>query len=101
MRYKTEDVPLLECSSKGKWRISPLPLETPRETNWCLFRDGAEVASAYGPWAKVMGYLGWLVLPTERGGMGFALERVQTMAWLAVPEIFAKHLEWKKERIGK
>jgi hypothetical protein len=101
MRYKTEDDPLLERSMRGKWRISPLPLETPRETNWFLFLDGAEVPSAYAAWAKVGGYLGWLALPQERGGMGFTFETVQTMAWLAVPELVAKHLEWKKERIGK
>lgn len=101
MRYKVADVPSLERSSKGKWRISPLPLVRSAEANWFCFQNGAEVSSAYGAWAKVAGYLGWLTLSTERGGMGFPVEEVQTMAWLVVPELVAKHLEWKKERTGQ
>ena len=99
-RYKTDEVPLLERSSRGTWRISPLPLTPNTPTNWYMFIDGQEVASAKAGWAKVGGFLGWLGLPTERGGLSMPAENLNTFAWFAVPGLFQRYLHWKKLRVG-
>ena len=99
-RYKTDEVPVLERSAKGSWRISPLPLTANTATNWFVFMDGQEVASAKAGWSKVGGYLGWLGLSVERGGMAIPSEQLHTMAWLAVPDLFQRYLHWRKIRAG-
>lgn len=96
--YKTAAVPLLERSSKGQWRYSPLPFARNTPANWFTFHDGNEVPSAKPAWAKVGGYLGWLTLPTERGGFGMPSEAAQTMAWLVVPQLLQRHIDWRKAR---
>ena len=97
-KYKTDEVPVLERSTKGSWRISPLPLTANTAANWFVFMDGQEVASAKAGWSKVGGYLGWLGLSNERGGMAIPAEQLDTMAWFAVPGLFQKYLHWKKVR---
>lgn len=99
-RYKTDEVPLLERSSKGAWRISPLPLTPNTPANWYMFIDGQEVASAKAAWAKVGGFLGWLGLAVERGGLNLPAARLHTLAWFAVPGLFQRYLHWRKVRAG-
>jgi hypothetical protein len=82
MTYKTAVVPTLERSAKGKWRVSPLPLERNTACNWFKFHEGNEVPSAGAAWSKVGAFLGWLCLPTGEGGMGIRHEQLQTLAWL-------------------
>jgi len=100
VRYKTDEVPVLERSSKGAWRISPLPLIPNTPTNWYMFIDGKEVASARAAWAKVGGFLGWLSLSMDRGGLNIPAKDLNTLAWLAVPGFFQRYLQWKKSRAG-
>lgn len=99
-RYKTDEVPSLERSSKGMWRISPLPMTPNTPSNWYMFIDGQEVASAKAGWSKVGGFLGWLGLSPERGGMGLPSDQLHTLAWFAVPGLFQRYLNWRKLRAG-
>ncbi len=100
IRYKTDEVPLLERSAKGAWRISPLPLTPNTPANWYMFVDGKEVASAKAGWSKVGGFLGWLGLSSERGGLNMPAENLNTLAWFAVPGLFQRYLHWRKVRAG-
>jgi integrase len=100
MKYKTCAAPALQRTKRGKWRFSPCPLSATTDTNWWIFLDGKEVASARIGWAKVASYLGWLTLSRERGGKALAAHEVQTLAWLAVPEYLEEYLDWCKNRIG-
>lgn len=99
-RYKTDEAPLLDRSAKGAWRISPLPLTPNTPANWFVFLDGQEVASAKAGWSKVGGFLGWLGLSIERGGMNMPAETLNTLAWFAVPGLFQRYLHWRKARAG-
>ena len=99
-KYKTDEVPVLERSTKGSWRISPLPLTANTANNWFMFMDGQEVASAKAGWSKVGCFLGWLGLSLERGGMAIPSEQLHTMAWFAVPDLFQRYLHWRKVRAG-
>jgi integrase len=99
-RYKTDEVPLLERSPGGAWRISPLPLTPDTPANWYVFIDSQEVASAKAAWAKVGGFLGWLGLSAERGGLDIPAHQLNTMAWFAVPSLFQRYLKWRKLRAG-
>lgn len=98
--YKVAAVPLLERSSKGTWRISPLPLGRKTNCEWFRYHGSEEVPSAGAAWAKVGGYLGWLALPEDQGGMGMPVEELQTMAWLIDPELIQRHVEWRRKRAG-
>lgn len=85
--YKTAAVPTLKRTKRGKWRISPCPLSPSTDANWWAFHDGKEVASARIAWHKTSSYLGWLSLSVERGGKGLPVDSVQTLAWLAIPNL--------------
>jgi hypothetical protein len=101
LRYKTECAlpETVKRSKRGKWRLSPLPMENEGPSNWYMFLDGAEVPSARAAWAKVAGFLGWLTLAAgDKGGMGLPEEEAQTLAWLAVPELMREHSKWKSAR---
>lgn len=101
MTYKTAPVPTLMRSSKGRWRISPLPLERNTPANWFRFHQSQEVPSAGPAWAKVAGFLGWCALPIERGGAGISVESLQTMAWLVDPELLQRYVQWRRARDTK
>jgi len=95
-------------SRKGKWRISPCPLTVKNDKSWWAFLPEVtasrpqykEVASARFAWAKTSGYLGWLQLSPEEGGIGFTQSEVETLAWLAIPDFLEIYLDWTKERVN-
>jgi hypothetical protein len=101
VKYKTSAVTTLKRTKRGKWRFSPCPLASETDCNWWAFLDGKEVASTRLAWHRTSSLLGWLALGQERGGKGMALESVQTLAWLAVPEFLEEYLDWCKARLGK
>jgi len=100
MRYKTAPVPILRRSPAGRWTFSPLQVIEESEANWSTFLDGVEVPTAKPTWAQTAGYLGWMALPLEEGGLGMHQGTLQTLAWLAVPESVEQYLEWLKKRCG-
>jgi hypothetical protein len=101
IKYKTESLPELERSNKGKWRISPLPLVRNTPANWFRFLGLDEVPSAGAAWSKVAGFLGWCALPVERGGAAFPEEQLQTLAWLVEPSLLQRYVQWRRARDTK
>ncbi|CAB3722982.1 site-specific integrase [Achromobacter kerstersii] len=99
--YKTATVPSLKRTRRGRWRFSPCPIHRATATNWALFLDGKEVASAHYGWMKVSSFLGWLAMPPSYGGAGISADQLQTLAWLAIPDHLEPFLNWRRERIGK
>jgi hypothetical protein len=100
IRYKTAPVPTLKRSPAGRWTFSPLQAIRESDANWSTFLDGVEVPTAKPAWAQVAAFLGWMGLPTERGGLGMEKDTLQTLAWLAVSEFVEQYLEWLKQRCG-
>lgn len=100
IRYKTAPVPTLKRSPAGRWTFSPLQAIRESGANWPTFLDGVEVPTARAVWAQTAAFLGWMGLPTEQGGLGVEKDKLQTLAWFAVPEFVESYLEWLKKRCG-
>jgi hypothetical protein len=100
MQYKTAVVPALLRSSTGRWTFSSLVVVKEKPASWFSFLDGVEVPTAKATWSQTASFLGWMALPTDRGGLGMAADDLQTLAWLAVPDYVEAYLEWLKKRCG-
>lgn len=60
--------------------------------------NGIYYASANIAWSHLRAYYGFLLLSKEHGGYGLEKSRVQTLAWLAVPEAVDAYLEFRTTR---
>ena len=98
--YKTAAVPTLKRIAGGRWTFSPHDVKRKSAANWYAYLDEVEVPTARAAWTQLAGYLGWMALPHEKGGLGMNTETLQTLAWLAVPNHIDAYLEWRKMRCG-
>ena len=98
LQYKTALVPELERTQRGRWRFSPCPIFTDTPRMWHSFLDGREIASAQIGWSRVASFLGWMALPVAAGGLGKPTAELQTLAWLAVPDVLGGYLNWTRTR---
>jgi len=100
VRYKTEDDPMLLRTKRGAWRMAPFEFEVEKKSTWAEFLDGVEVPSARMAWTNVASYLGWLALPTDKGGAGIPAQETETLAWIAVKDKVDAYIRWMVRRNG-
>lgn len=95
--YKTATVSLAYArSAKGVWRCIP-PANSSFDSPFAMV-DGRACPSAYDAFERLRGFLGYLSRPADKGGMGYNLASVQTLAWLAEPTAINGFLEFLTKR---
>ncbi|MGH8318111.1 MAG: hypothetical protein ACREUL_09065 [Steroidobacteraceae bacterium] len=89
-----------------RWRLRPpVPGEydpsNKRHQRWAKVQaiDGQICMTAHFNWNFVSSFLGWALLPEERGGPGFRREGL-TLALFADASLVAQFLDWKVDRVG-
>lgn len=98
LKYKTAKVTALRRSARGVWACVP---------NDTVARPSALCRAAFGycPTAgrflsNLRSYLGFLMLSTDRGGLGRTPEAVQTIGWLCDANSLDAYLAFMAERSG-
>jgi len=95
--YKTSKRPTYRRSTKGVWRM--LPLEKVALKLRTLAKDGQfGCPTAEMNLRVTMQYLGFLSIDAESGGKGIAKNDLQTIAWLAIPEMVDAFLRFRTQR---
>lgn len=101
LKYKTTPLPDLSRHARAVWSAKPASMCRVLGTDWCWqLPDGRRVQTAYITWSRVSHYLGWLTLAEKDGGPGISPHDVQTLAWLAVPQLVERYMRWSAERCG-
>lgn len=62
--------------------------------------NGSHFASAGILWNHLSAFVGYLQLPSEKGGWGLGSQEVQSLAWLVIPEALNRYLDFQTERSG-
>lgn len=101
LEYKVSDFNILERHPKGKWRVSQKSAIADTPDNWYAFYSGKHVPTASITWFTITGYLGWLGLPQNIGGMGISAEQTQSIAWFLNKSLIQKYMLWKTNRSGE
>jgi transcriptional regulator with XRE-family HTH domain len=83
------------------WRLNEWPENRRGEPKWFENYHGQHVPAACANWRRTSSFLGFLRLPTSRGGAGLDLTECQTLALLAVPRLVKAHLAWWERRAGE
>lgn len=96
--YKVTPAPLLERHPRGQWRC--VPLDTAARLSPLAQRGTTGCAAADAVLPQVRGFLGFLQLSATHGGRELSPQDVQTMAWLAHPEMVNDFLEFMRARAG-
>lgn len=82
----------------GRWTVTRHPVT--RRLPWYANSNGAYCATADLQWGLVSSFLGWLALPTERGGIGWPSERAQSLAHLADSSLIERYVGWRQSASG-
>ena len=101
LSYKTAELPVLKRQPQARWRAKAHMLARNQKPEWShTLPDGRRIPSAFKWFTNLSHYLGWLTLPVAQGGKGFAIAEVQTLAWVAHPELVLGFLRWLSARSG-
>lgn len=87
-------------SNNDVWRVKPRDKIGNKPSWFSLLPDGGVVPSADACWAYLSRYFSWLALDMAHGGAGYAIERINTMAWLLNEKLMDKFLSWMQLRSG-
>lgn len=99
MQYKTAHTVFSKSRQKnGRWSMTTEAVIEPNQKNWHSFQGKNYVATAGITWQVISSYLGWLHIPTARGGVGLSLEEVQTLAHLTNCNYLEQYISWRIER---
>lgn len=92
--------PIHSSMPKSGWSLKPAEKgrTTPNALNSI---DGMVSASADVIARHVLGVVGWLTLTKEKGGRGLAMSEINTIAWLAVPDVVDGYLNFLLSRSGR
>lgn len=91
--------PALKRSLASQWTYKPIP-EGDDAPEWFESFRGQRCSSASVAWNSISGFLAFLTLSPEEGGLGVSRENAQTLAWLAVPHAIEGYLIWHRTRAG-
>lgn len=99
--YKTAVRPVngLKRSKGGAWSVAQ-PEHSAIHPSPINSVTGGIVHTASLNWGKVSAFLGFLRLPIHEGGLGQEPSRIQTLAWLCVPEAIEAYLQFATQRSG-
>lgn len=90
----------LKRSKSGQWFATNSTDVARTEANWYLFHGEQYVATANIIWGQTAQYLGWLMLPPQKGGKGLAAGSAMTLANLARGAWLQEYVRWKVQRAG-
>ncbi len=91
--------PILKRSALSHWNFKPLTTAE-KAPFWFESYLGQRCSSASVAWNSITGYLAFLTLPSEKGGLAIPRHQAQTLAWFAVPHAIEAYLVWHKGRSG-
>ena len=98
--YKTAIHPAsLLRSTSGRWALTDAKVSAVKPSQ-LVSRGNAVSASASVAWVRVAGFLGFLRLPTERGGYGVDADKAQALAWLADAPAINAYMQFMADRSG-
>lgn len=86
------------ANKRNTWRLKPLE-NTGARIIWSMLFDGQVCVTSSVAWSNFSQYLGYLRLPKPKG-QGILKTEVDTIAWLAVPELVRSFLAWNRRRAG-
>ena len=69
------------ATQRNTWRIKPI-VRVAMRLHWSMMLNGSACPTARGHYSQITGYLGFLGLSQQHGGIGLPLESLDTMAWL-------------------
>ena len=89
-----------EDLSEKQWRLVSCDRSAAfnDERDWVDVIAGQECATAGIDFAYAANFMGWAMLPVERGGRGLSPEAAQTLGLFCDQELIAAFLEWRVER---
>lgn len=82
----------------GRWSVTRHPVT--RRLPWYAASNGMYCATADLHWGLVASFLGWLTLPTERGGLAWACDRAQSLSHLADSSLIERYVAWRQAASG-
>lgn len=97
--HQTRLSPVLKRSALSQWNFKSLT-RGEKAPLWFESYLGQRCSSASVAWNSITGYLAFLTLPAENGGLAIPRHQAQTLAWLAVPHAIEAYLVWHKGRSG-
>jgi integrase/transcriptional regulator with XRE-family HTH domain len=97
LEYKTTKRTTIERSKRGKWRLLPKQKVAGRISMHAQ-KGNLLCETAQLNLDQFRAFAGYLSRPRTAGGFGLALDAVQTVAWLAVPEAVNGYLEFLTAR---
>ncbi len=102
LRYKTADYVLgKERYRHGQWRATREHAAQHLDRKWyARTPDGRYVATASVVWYQTSQYLGWMCLPSEKGGLGLDPQSVQSLSCYADLDKLVQYTEWRRARAG-
>lgn len=99
VKYKTS-ILREHASSNDVWRVKPLDKIGNKPRWFGLVDDFQYVPAADACWSFIGRYFSWLALDIDKGGAGYAVERINTLAWVLNQELMKQFLAWHQERSG-
>jgi integrase/transcriptional regulator with XRE-family HTH domain len=91
--------PTLKRSHLAQWTYKPV-FPGAKKPAWFESYRGHRCAYASVAWNNITGFLAFLSLPIEIGGMGVSRTQAQSLAWLAEPRAIEAYVVWHKSRAG-
>lgn len=82
-----------EARGRNTWRLKPIERVGMSVTPAMVF-DGQVCPTGAVHWGNFSSYLGWLKLPTPEG-RGMNADEVDTLAWLADPDLVVSYARWR------
>jgi hypothetical protein len=83
----------------SKWRVRSKKLSSSGRDKWFTQAQGGVCPAAGLRWAMVSSFLGFLILPKDRGGEGLA-EKELSLALLSDANLVVKYIIFRKNRSG-
>lgn len=88
----------LKRTANGQWSSTERPVKARTARRWYAFKGSRYVASADVNWTLVEQYVGWLMLPPDKGGKGLAADSAMSLTNFVRDDFMDDYIDWRIER---
>jgi hypothetical protein len=86
-----------QATLRNTWRIKPTSRVAMR-LHWSMMVNGLACPTARGHYSQITGYLGFLGLSQQHGGIGLPFEGLDTLAWLTRADYVIAYIKFIRGR---